>query len=50
MKEFAKTEKTSDWNKAEDAYRKARDYYEKSGVTDESMLQFIYNWQQYFGD
>ena len=50
LNQFAKTEKTSDWNKAEDAYRKARDYYEKSGVTDESMLQFIYNWQQYFGD
>ena len=36
--------------KAEDAYRSARAYYEKSGKNDADMLQFIYSWQQYAPD
>ena len=47
---FSMTGKISDRDKAEDAYFKARECYEKSGITDESMMKFIYDWQQFVRD
>lgn len=42
---YAATYKDTYWEKAEDAYRTAKTYYEESGVSDTDMDKFISDWR-----